>query len=720
MSIRWKFLVLLLLIALAPLVSVALQNLRGVERLGRDLSTLAHASLVERTTDNLQERIRDQAAILQRRRAMLEFTLRTQAREVEASLASPVRDHGPVYFAGDYDGGVNVPSDLAPSNQHFAFADGSTGSPIPVSYGHQVFKLAQGIKRESVRADIARLAPMTEAYSFLRHDNRELIFWQVTGLECGVLTSYPGHGGYPDEYDHRQRPWYAVAKEHDRLIWIGPYLDASSQQLILTVSMPVRRPTGAFAGVTAIDVSVAELVDTMRLPGIYSDKAQSMLVVLEPASQLSGPRVRVVAKPGLHVTGQRWDTPLDYLWLESDNRVETDHLVANLADGKSGVRRMPYLGRDSLWVYGPVDKEGEHLVFILPYEEALARAALAEQEVLSRTRETVRMTGIASIIVIIVVSAVALIGSRSVTKPVGDLARAARRLARGEFETRVHIKTRDELQQLGEAFNAMIPQLKERIELRQSLAVAKEVQQHLLPRASPQIQGLDVAGRSIYCDTTGGDYYDFLYLSEVRPGQLCVVIGDVTGHGIASALLMTAGRALLRARAKQARNLAELMHDLNRDLTPDMSGGRLMTMFCLLVDAQAPEARWISAGHDPAIVFDPAADTFEELAGEDLALGLDSEWQYHQQGPVGLHEGQVIFLGTDGIWEARNPRGEFFGKDAVRDVIRRHSRCSASEIGQAIVDAVNTFRQDRPQADDVTLVVAKVVETKRCETPPQA
>ncbi|MBN2559772.1 MAG: SpoIIE family protein phosphatase [Phycisphaerae bacterium] len=710
MSIRWKLLVLLLVIALAPLACVAVVNWRSIQQLGRDLSMLAHRSLVERTADHLQERIRDQAAILQRRRKMLEFTLRAQAREVERHLATSTEDRPRVYFAEDYDRGVNVPPDLAGSGQHFVFVEGSAGRPIPISQAQQVFKLVPGVSRESVRTDIARLAPMADEYRFLRDSNPELIYWQVTGLESGVLTSYPGHGGYPDDYDHRQRAWYVVAKEQDRFVWIGPYFDASSQQLILTLSMPVRWPNGRFAGVTAIDVPVAGLVETMRLPGIYSGEAQSMLVALEPGPQSSARRARVVAKPGLHVRGQRWDAPLDHEWLESDDRIGTDYLLADMASGRSGVRRMPYLGRDSLWVYGPVDQEGEHLVFTVPYEEVLAEAAVAEKQVLSRTRGTLDMTGIVSFVVILAVSAVALVSSRTITKPVGDLARAAGKLARGELETRVHIKTRDELQQLGEAFNAMIPQLKERIELRQSLALAKDVQQHLLPDNPPRIEGLDVAGQSLYCDTTGGDYYDFLDMSEAGPGQLGVAIGDVTGHGVAAALLMTAARALLRARATRSSRQVDLISDLNRNLAPDMSGGRFMTLFYLVLDARAREARWISAGHDPAIVFDPVADTFEELAGDDLALGLDREWKYSEQGPVKLREGQVIFLGTDGIWEARNPQGEFFGKDAVRDVIRSHHDRRASEIGQAIVDAVNTFRQGRAQADDLTFVVVKVAK----------
>jgi sigma-B regulation protein RsbU (phosphoserine phosphatase) len=255
----------------------------------------------------------------------------------------------------------------------------------------------------------------------------------------------------------------------------------------------------------------------------------------------------------------------------------------------------------------------------------------------------------------------------------------------------------------------MVPQLQDRMRLRQSLALAMEVQQHLLPSGPPQIEGLDVAGQSIYCDQTGGDYYDYLDLSELEPGLLGVAIGDVTGHGIAAALMMTTGRALLRSRALQPGSLAELMNDLNRYLAADMSRGRFMTLFYMVMEARTRQVRWVSGGHDPAIIYDPASGKFSELAGGDVPLGVDASWQYHELGPVELKPGQTILLGTDGIWESRDPQGEFFGKEALREVIRRHAQAPAGQISRAVTDTLAQFRKERAQEDDVTLVVIKLL-----------
>ena len=266
-----------------------------------------------------------------------------------------------------------------------------------------------------------------------------------------------------------------------------------------------------------------------------------------------------------------------------------------------------------------------------------------------------------------------------------------------------------EFGQLGRTVNEMVPQLADRMRLRQSLNLAMEVQQHLLPAQAPHIEGLDIAGRSIYCDETGGDYYDFLEMTKMGPQQLGVAVGDVTGHGIAAALLMATGRALLRSRSDRPGTLAEMISDINRHLTADSAAGRFMTLVYLLIDARARTLRWISAGHDSPITYDLSTETFGELAGAGIPLGVDADWQYEEHaGPIPA-DGQIIVIGTDGIWEARDPAGEMFGKERLRRVIQANADQPTEHISQAITHEVAAFRQNRSQEDDITLVVIKVL-----------
>ena len=244
-----------------------------------------------------------------------------------------------------------------------------------------------------------------------------------------------------------------------------------------------------------------------------------------------------------------------------------------------------------------------------------------------------------------------------------------------------------------------------------ALEVAEEVQQNLLPKEIPAISGLDIAAKSIYCNKTGGDFYDFLNVSQTSAGKFNVVVGDVSGHGIAAGLLMTTARALIRSRSAQPGTLSQIVSDVNRDLTLDIHDtGRFTTLFYLMVDTQNHQLKWVRAGHDAALLYDPASGGFEDLYGSGLALGWDENYQYEENERPDLTVGQVIFMGTDGIWETFNSTGNPFGKEPIKDIIRRKAAVSADEIMNEILTALTRFRQGLEPEDDVTLVVIKIVE----------
>ena len=254
----------------------------------------------------------------------------------------------------------------------------------------------------------------------------------------------------------------------------------------------------------------------------------------------------------------------------------------------------------------------------------------------------------------------------------------------------------------------MLPQLRDRIKLKQSLTLAMEVQQHLLPDEPPLNDLLDIAGKSIYCDETGGDYYDFVDLSRINPHTLGVAVGDVTGHGIAAALLMATARSLLRGRADQPGDLGAVLNHMNRHLVDDVPVGKFMTLAIMLFDTDQNHLRWSCAGHDPILIYDTVADTFSELRGGGIPLGIDPTWNFEEFGPQPLVSGQIFVIGTDGIWEARNEKRDMYGKQRLRDTIRATAARSAREISDSITAAVTNFQGTHLQDDDITLVVIKV------------
>jgi len=348
------------------------------------------------------------------------------------------------------------------------------------------------------------------------------------------------------------------------------------------------------------------------------------------------------------------------------------------------------------------------LMAVLSYNKARMMLVLEPREVIG---SLLYLTAFLLVVVLATAIYLSRIFATSIIVPVSQLEGAMARVEGGDFSAFVPVNTNDELGALAEHFNQMTVGLKERYRLQRSLDLAKEVQQNLLPREDPVVKGLDVAGQSIYCDETGGDYFDYLSSPEWGPAKLGVLIGDVSGHGIPSALLMATVRAFMRQRSARSGSMADVVSDVNRQLTRDVEEtGRLMTLFYLMIDMAARNMSWVRAGHDPAVWYDPVSDQFEELHGDGMALGVDENLQFVQYQKSGLKKGQILLLSTDGLWETQNPAGGMFGKDRICEIIRQKSDSSAREILDTIVLKLENFRQNLEPEDDITLVVIKVAE----------
>jgi sigma-B regulation protein RsbU (phosphoserine phosphatase) len=157
--------------------------------------------------------------------------------------------------------------------------------------------------------------------------------------------------------------------------------------------------------------------------------------------------------------------------------------------------------------------------------------------------------------------------------------------------------------------------------------------------------------------------------------------------------------------------VAEIVSEMNRHLALDLSDtGRFMTLFYLRIDPQHRGLRWMRAGHPPAYLYDPDQDKFRELMGEGLALGVDHTFVYQENRTTGLKAGQVVAVGTDGIWEACNRQGQAYGKERFLDTIRRNAYADATTILEAVYTDLSAFTLAVKAADDITLVVIKAME----------
>jgi sigma-B regulation protein RsbU (phosphoserine phosphatase) len=280
------------------------------------------------------------------------------------------------------------------------------------------------------------------------------------------------------------------------------------------------------------------------------------------------------------------------------------------------------------------------------------------------------------------------------------------KVRKGDLTSKVPVATQDEFGVIAEHTNHMIDGLRHRFELIHSLRLAEEVQQNLLPTKSPYLQGYDVSGTSLYCDQTGGDYYDYFLLPN---GKLGIVVADACGHGVGAAMLMTTVRAFLISAVEDYTDPARLMNHINKLIARDCaSSGSFTTMFFLEIDPEEGALRWIRAGHEPPLLYQKQLGQVTKLYGGGIVLGIDESYVFETEVSDNIQPGDIILIGTDGIYETRNKDNSGFGQDSVSRIIAQHCDQPAAAIQDALMSEVRNFRGSENQEDDITLVVIKV------------
>jgi sigma-B regulation protein RsbU (phosphoserine phosphatase) len=494
-------------------------------------------------------------------------------------------------------------------------------------------------------------------------------------------------------YNYFQRDWYHIPKVLKEPVWIEPYFDRGGGGIIITTySFPLleRAKDGAATKVKAIvsaDISLEWL--TWLVSSIRLGRTGYGFIMSDIGTIVTHPREEWIMRQSIFSLAEEY----------GDSRLR--QIGRAMIREKSGFVELgsTLAGEDAFLAYARIPSPGWSLGAVFPKSEIF-------EKVTGLYERTVLLAGLGVVLLLIVSALVA----RSMARPLLHMSEATRRVARGDLDIDLSgIRRKDEVGQLAQAFTRMAAGLQERERMQQSLNLAKEVQQNLLPKSNLKVNGFDIAGKSIYCDETGGDYYDFISIQDADKQKIGVAIGDVSGHGISSALLMATVRSSLRQRASLTGNIAQIISDVNRQLVQDVEdSGQFMTMFFLALDTATRQLEWVRAGHDPAMLYDPGSDSFSELGGSGIALGVDAEWIYEDNKKTDFSNGQIIFLSTDGIWEARNKKGEMLGKEPILNAIRQNSSSDAAQIIDAIFDILDKFIGEVKIEDDITSVIIKM------------
>jgi serine phosphatase RsbU (regulator of sigma subunit) len=240
--------------------------------------------------------------------------------------------------------------------------------------------------------------------------------------------------------------------------------------------------------------------------------------------------------------------------------------------------------------------------------------------------------------------------------------------------------------------------------MKRDLAQAAEIQNGMLPAKAPTMEGTDVAGFNVPCRTVGGDYYDFFPYPD---GRLGLTLGDVSGKGMPASLMMMALHAHVQVLAEDPGNLADFMTRLNKTTCANCPSNRFITFFFCVLDTKTGDLAFANAGHNPPIIVRASGEA-EMLEGGGPVLGILSIATYAEK-HARLERGDMLVIYSDGVTEANNMNHDEYDEQRFIEVLQANRDKPAAEIVNAVTRSLAEFAAGAPQADDITLVVAKRV-----------
>jgi phosphoserine phosphatase RsbU/P len=306
--------------------------------------------------------------------------------------------------------------------------------------------------------------------------------------------------------------------------------------------------------------------------------------------------------------------------------------------------------------------------------------------------------------------------TRAITSVVDNLYVATQHVQSGDLSFRVRVHKRDELGALGDSFNSMMQSIgtliyeqRERQRLENELAIAREVQTQLFPPELPTMPGVELEAICRPARMVSGDYYDFI---RIGPTRLAIVLADISGKGISAALLMASLQATLRGELLRDEhsepllsNTAEIVAHLNRHLFLNTSEERYATLFLAIYDTCTRRLSYTNAGHLPPLYV--VGDCLQKLETGDTVIGLFSDVQF-RQATINIEQEGLLLIYSDGLTEPENALGETFGSDRLAEILMRLRDDSPHVIAQTMLNAVEEWKSSAEQADDLTLVVARL------------
>ena len=490
--------------------------------------------------------------------------------------------------------------------------------------------------------------------------------------------------------------WYAIPQLMQRPVWIEPYrAEGRGNVLMVTYASPMIDAQGKFLGVVSCDISLEWLTDLLH--SLPLGKDGFAFLVSRNGTLISHPNRALILNESM------------FSLQDENGKAILRSIGRDMVQGKSGF--IPYntmfSGQHGWLLYQPIAANGWSIGIFFPQAELMGKVAE-----LSRIEATVAIIGFLLLIPVI------LLIARSITGPLRKLAESTRILAAGSLDAPLpQIAGDDEVARLAKSFVVMRDELKthitmlevaattkERIE--SELRIAQRIQMELVPKTFPPFPDRD--DFELYAMMTparevGGDFYDFMMPD---PDHLWIVIGDVSGKGIAAALFMAVTRTFLRAFFHEEKSPGKVLYRVNNELSRNNEASMFVTLFCGVLHLPSGNFRWANAGHNLPLLLtaDGAATFLPKTRG--VVAGAMEDIQF-SEAEMTLAAGDSLYLYTDGVNEAMNAAEQLFGNERMQEALVRYGQAGCVAMVDGIASELTKFVDGAEQSDDITMLALR-------------
>jgi sigma-B regulation protein RsbU (phosphoserine phosphatase) len=582
------------------------------------------------------------------------------------------------------------------------------------------YSAAPGVSPVKLEENLRALSRMHNLFKFI-YAGSQYIKLIYIGTESGVFFEYPWKG-HPQNFDPRGRPWYQKAINTDSIVWVGPYVSATDNKLVLSCSRAVYGADGKAIGAVGVDVTVE----------VISNDFISTQLERNGFAFLLDSKGNVLAREGLDDKKLRWDDKsFKAENLLKSSSAEFRDLGEKMTKGALGLHKItPENGQAQFVAYAPVPAANWSIGIAMPLKDVIAPAVATEKEISNETirnnlyiahyikdRQIIYLAICFGLIFIVII--VGFVISGRITGPIQKLGEGARIIGNGNLDKKLEIRTGDEIEDLAKIFNKMtddlklyIKDLKDTVEAKErferELKVARDIQYSMLPGvfpAFPDRKEFDIFAMMTPAKDVGGDFYDFFFIDENR---LFLCIGDVSGKGMPAALFMAMTKTLLKGAALNGQSPRDILFNVNNALEKDNNSCMFATVFCAILNVSTGELLYSNAGHNRPLLSDGKAFEFMQMPSGCPVGPFPMTENKFQDMKTSLEPGAFIFLYTDGVTEAMNSKYELFSDAKLRDTLNGLFGETSSGLVEKVRTAVDEHAAGEPQSDDITMLALEM------------